>query len=506
MRSYLTVGILAFSLVFAACSGGKDNPAPNPSQTYTVTFVTNGGNALEPVTVNSGTAIQAPTATRNYYELEGWYRDGALSNRASFPLTVASNISLYAKWEQVEYRFEGSTVNFEGLYNNSVFWVKADLSSNYDNSPTYSQLELANFNDRGLARIGDTKEFWITGLNKKTFTLRAIGSHGNIWIADEIYYGNGDDAITQEDAEAAAVAFDKVYPLVTNLIGYEYGGEPGGRGGIDGDLKIQILVMPGGGGSFWPINLCPKSFNPASNEAEMFYIGGGRFSSLASVTLSMAHEFAHLVLYSSKFIKHNSLPSAWFEETLAVMVEDALEYALTKESGIPYFRDINGYNVSAATQYNKVFGSYLMRNYGGPQLLREIHFNDKVGVESITDALKKFDPALTFEKVLQDYAQIFIYGANPPRGAKTINKEVIGTINGIDYTLRALDITQARMMNPDTGQWVTGPYFFNLTFRDMEPYSISIHQIPEWQNKSGSLTVTVPSSNNPNIVQYLLLK
>jgi hypothetical protein len=78
------ISAIILTLALISCSGSDkkpDVPIVVPPQTYTVTFITNGGSELQPLTVNSGTAIPDPTVTRNYYDFEGWYSDTALSIR-----------------------------------------------------------------------------------------------------------------------------------------------------------------------------------------------------------------------------------------------------------------------------------------------------------------------------------------------------------------------------------------------------------------------------------------
>ena len=67
---------------------------------YTVTFETNGGNTVQPVTVGGGTAIKEPAEpTRAYYAFAGWYSDEALTTPFDFENTpITAHTTLYAKW------------------------------------------------------------------------------------------------------------------------------------------------------------------------------------------------------------------------------------------------------------------------------------------------------------------------------------------------------------------------------------------------------------------------
>jgi uncharacterized repeat protein (TIGR02543 family) len=68
--------------------------------THLVTFNTDGGSTVSPVTVTSGNKISAPTApTKSGYTFDNWYKDSGLTTLWNFNTdTVTSNITLYAKW------------------------------------------------------------------------------------------------------------------------------------------------------------------------------------------------------------------------------------------------------------------------------------------------------------------------------------------------------------------------------------------------------------------------
>jgi uncharacterized repeat protein (TIGR02543 family) len=75
--------------------------APIAQTTFTVTFDADGGTPApaSPVTKNPGDAITQPSAmTKNWHTFGGWYTDSARTVPASFPITVTSNVNLYAKW------------------------------------------------------------------------------------------------------------------------------------------------------------------------------------------------------------------------------------------------------------------------------------------------------------------------------------------------------------------------------------------------------------------------
>jgi uncharacterized repeat protein (TIGR02543 family) len=67
---------------------------------YTVTFDSQGGSAVAPVTALPGTTITAPLVPmRSGYPFGGWYKEAACANAWDFAAdTVTADITLYAKW------------------------------------------------------------------------------------------------------------------------------------------------------------------------------------------------------------------------------------------------------------------------------------------------------------------------------------------------------------------------------------------------------------------------
>lgn len=69
-------------------------------QTYTVAFDTNGGSAVAPVTVDTGSTVTKPAdPTKSGYTFGGWYKDSTLQTPWDFANgTVTADTTLYAKW------------------------------------------------------------------------------------------------------------------------------------------------------------------------------------------------------------------------------------------------------------------------------------------------------------------------------------------------------------------------------------------------------------------------
>ncbi|MDX9692502.1 MAG: InlB B-repeat-containing protein [Acholeplasmataceae bacterium] len=69
--------------------------------TYDITFDTMGGSVINPLNVEEGTIISKPlNPTKDGYLFVNWYLEDTYTNIANFPITVTSNLTLYAKWEE----------------------------------------------------------------------------------------------------------------------------------------------------------------------------------------------------------------------------------------------------------------------------------------------------------------------------------------------------------------------------------------------------------------------
>ena len=69
----------------------------------TITFNTNGGNIIQPITLDVGATISAPVApSKKGFVFAGWYSDESLEKAYAFGTMPVENITVYAKWEGAE--------------------------------------------------------------------------------------------------------------------------------------------------------------------------------------------------------------------------------------------------------------------------------------------------------------------------------------------------------------------------------------------------------------------
>ena len=70
---------------------------------YTMTFNTNGGSTIAPITQDYNTAVSKPADPEKIYaEFDGWYTDnGTFANEYTFTTMPLNGITLYAKWKEL---------------------------------------------------------------------------------------------------------------------------------------------------------------------------------------------------------------------------------------------------------------------------------------------------------------------------------------------------------------------------------------------------------------------
>ena len=82
--------------------GNESKESDATTVTYTITFDSKGGSAVESQSVKKGSKATKPTdPTRNGYTFAGWYKEEAYTNQFNFDTTtITSDRTLYAKWTQ----------------------------------------------------------------------------------------------------------------------------------------------------------------------------------------------------------------------------------------------------------------------------------------------------------------------------------------------------------------------------------------------------------------------
>jgi len=129
----------------------------------TIIFNTNGGSLIETITKYVGEIIEEPEKpTKEGYKFEGWYIDETLENKYEFSVMPEENITLYAKW-----------INLNVVINN--YNVSNNLISNISNNITFNNyLENFIYDDSLTVKIYNNKNEIVTDLNSKIGTASKI--------------------------------------------------------------------------------------------------------------------------------------------------------------------------------------------------------------------------------------------------------------------------------------------------------------------------------------------
>ena len=88
---------IVLSCVFVACN--KTDTPDAPKKEFTITFDTQGGSEVKPITIAEGTTITLPrNPTKEGYIFDGWYLSDAFVEKFVATKTITGDITLYAKW------------------------------------------------------------------------------------------------------------------------------------------------------------------------------------------------------------------------------------------------------------------------------------------------------------------------------------------------------------------------------------------------------------------------
>ena len=109
--------------------------------TYTLTFDTNGGSAIDKITKDSGTTINLATykPTRAGYTFAGWFSDKALT-KAVTSVKLTANTTVYAKWTQNGGTAENPFVDVKegAYYYDAVLWAVEQKITSGTSATTFS--------------------------------------------------------------------------------------------------------------------------------------------------------------------------------------------------------------------------------------------------------------------------------------------------------------------------------------------------------------------------------
>jgi hypothetical protein len=386
---------------------------------------------------------------------------------------------------------------------------------------------------------GDREFFYVdVSPGRKVARLEKIGKHCKIWVV-EGYFGNGDYQVNGYQITQLANTFDKIYPLETALLGYEYGGN-GGNGGVDGDPLINILVFDIDGnedkgsvitlGYFYPGDEFQNGDTyPYSNEAEIFYLDVVQLKNNPTAIYStLIHEFNHMINFGIKVLGGGEIRSwnteVWYTEMLSMLAEDVIGpmvgilaendshvintriprwLSAYADSSVMYWPSSGG-NALPYYQSNYAFGAYLVRNFGGPALLSAIAKSSSGGRGSVDGALRLFNGMeVDTAYALSRFNEALLYSGNDiPEGVFSFDREVSGIIGGYPYTFYRFNIWNMA----DGGR--QGPLireYAKMTDYAAPANTVQLYTDSTWKNKTGVFEIYLRDVK-PDALYYVMQK
>lgn len=144
----------------------KEDDTPK-KVTYTVMFESNGGTSINPKTVYSGDRVSEPDApVKIGNTFAGWYSDSDFYTKYNFRNVVGDNITLYAKWNLIEYsiEYELNGGEWEADYNVSESFTVEDCFV----LPDAEKLSKTGFGFTGWHEKSDLSDSAILQIQKGT--------------------------------------------------------------------------------------------------------------------------------------------------------------------------------------------------------------------------------------------------------------------------------------------------------------------------------------------------
>lgn len=344
--------------------------------------------------------------------------------------------------------------------------------------------------------------------NSQLSTVRkTVSAHGktlNIWVADNCWEGSESDKIlkvTQQMVDVLASKFlavgddNDVYEWVTNICGAPWGAH--GYSNLiasTDDIHIWLTDINNDNtntgtvtvGYFYARDNFLKSYNASSNEKIMFTIDAILFASPTgetwdvsnfwpmTVISTLSHEFTHMVyFYQKTILKGQGGDNTAVNEMCAQCVEDLVSNKILANGprGVSYvtanagnannnqgrlplynsnnesnFLDWSENDAQVLINYSKTYalGAYLMRNYGGADLIKQLVQNNYIGVASIENAVNANGGAgLNYGNILQRFGAANLLSDKTTMAAGYLfnaGSWLASISNGITYNLGSINL------------------------------------------------------------------
>ena len=174
---------------------------------YTITFNSNGGNAISSITKKYGEEISEPLSpTKDEYCFMGWFTEVALINKFEFITMPAEDLTLYAKWEKYSLTISYNE-NIQGV--SSLEEINAEYldAKCFDNFNNCFEINIQIY---GSVVAGNSVSIKMTAENNgysatKTITNIKVYGEPSLNYNDDVTYFNIADGLTPEWFNASGI-------------------------------------------------------------------------------------------------------------------------------------------------------------------------------------------------------------------------------------------------------------------------------------------------------------
>ena len=394
---------------------------------------------------------------------------------------------------------------------------KNNSADPFENEKTYQKGDKASFYISVKSNL-DSKDFCAD------FVLKESGKHCNVWCVEKDSAYMMKNPLSSDVFTQVREKFDEIYPVQIQIFGANKFSDSKWSNLLQNyNGKVNILIYDiandacesqtgGVYGFFHALDFYTDSKHSNSNKTECINVDSFFFNKDTEGSFqTLFHEFQHLENFVNKVVLSSnssvSKVSTWYNEMLSMLSEDIFTDLLgIKLENAPANR-LNFFNayyplgfykwrsesnyfpsgdvyISYANSY--AFGAYLLRNFGGIELIKEISQNDFVDEESITKALESLDYDFTFFDVLLNFYQILFENQS-----YSLNKEFSDDSFGCKLNIKAIDLKKF----PATEKI---PYFVydNANLYSSKKFPVSAYSFSVYKNPYGYSVNDVQKNEN----------
>lgn len=389
---------------------------------------------------------------------------------------------------------------------------KNNSADPFENEKTYEKGDKASFYISVKSNL-ESKDFCAD------FVLKESGKHCNVWCVEKDSAYMMKNPLSSDVFTQVREKFDEIYPVQIQIFGANKFSDSKWSNLLQKyDGKVNILIydiandacesQTGGVYGFFH-SLDFHTDSNYSNETECINVDSFFFNKDPEGSFqTLFHEFQHLENFVNKVVlSSNSSVSTWYNEMLSMLSEDIFTDLLGIELENAPANRLNFFNayyllgfykwrsgsdyspsgdvyISYANSY--AFGAYLLRNFGGIELIKEISQNDFVDEESITNALESLDYDFTFYDVLLNFYQILFENKS-----YSLNKEFSDDSFGCKLNIKAIDLKKF----PATKEI---PYFVydDATLYSSKKFPVSAYSFSVYKNPYGYSVNDVQKNEN----------